>query len=251
MKQPCEIIRDLLPLYHDGVCSEQSAQAVEEHLPECPPCTDALEAIRAEVRAPPLDTAEAISTGEAMRALARRWRRSKILMGVTWAAVTAAVLVSGFIMHDVLFVQARISIPASQVEVAYLYRDRDDGYLHFRLRIKDGRGENSSFWGGMGGNANENGDYTPQYITAYRPLIVLNPKPGALTCSAGWGVRDFDAQRIYYGTPEDHILLWEPGMEVPKLTLREAKELYGDLIMWEWIDIEEFEEFMRTEAPDE
>ena len=31
----CEIVRDLLPLYADGLCSEESRRAVEEHLKSC------------------------------------------------------------------------------------------------------------------------------------------------------------------------------------------------------------------------
>lgn len=38
MKYPCNLIQDLLPLYHDGVCSEESAKIVEEHLSECTTC---------------------------------------------------------------------------------------------------------------------------------------------------------------------------------------------------------------------
>lgn len=34
MNKQCEIIRDLLPLYMDGACSESSAQMIEEHLSE-------------------------------------------------------------------------------------------------------------------------------------------------------------------------------------------------------------------------
>lgn len=40
MKYPCNVIRDLLPLFHDGVCSEESAQMVQEHLAECADCRD-------------------------------------------------------------------------------------------------------------------------------------------------------------------------------------------------------------------
>ena len=43
MKYQCEMIRDLLPLYHDGVCSESSRQAVEAHLAECSECCGYLE----------------------------------------------------------------------------------------------------------------------------------------------------------------------------------------------------------------
>ena len=37
------MIRDLLPLYKDQACSKASAEAVEEHLAECPDCTGLLE----------------------------------------------------------------------------------------------------------------------------------------------------------------------------------------------------------------
>ncbi|MGN0448325.1 MAG: zf-HC2 domain-containing protein [Acutalibacteraceae bacterium] len=38
MKYPCEMIQDLLPLYLDGVCSEESKKAVSQHLKECTGC---------------------------------------------------------------------------------------------------------------------------------------------------------------------------------------------------------------------
>ena len=38
MSKQCEIIRDILPLYVDGVCSEASAQMVKEHLTTCADC---------------------------------------------------------------------------------------------------------------------------------------------------------------------------------------------------------------------
>ena len=45
-----EIVMDLLPLYHDGVCSDASRAAVEEHLSTCEVCRTAL----AEMDAPGL-----------------------------------------------------------------------------------------------------------------------------------------------------------------------------------------------------
>jgi len=46
MKVPCDIITDLLPLYHDGVCNESSKKLVEEHLAECNTCGAMLEEMR-------------------------------------------------------------------------------------------------------------------------------------------------------------------------------------------------------------
>ena len=60
MKYPCNIIQDLLPLYHDNVCSEESRRAVQEHLSECEACRDYLAALdRPDTAfAPPEETSE-------------------------------------------------------------------------------------------------------------------------------------------------------------------------------------------------
>jgi len=38
MKMDCNIIKDLLPLYHDEVCSRESKKAVEDHMKDCESC---------------------------------------------------------------------------------------------------------------------------------------------------------------------------------------------------------------------
>ena len=53
------VIKDLLPLYADCCCSEESAAIVREHLSECPVCAAALAAMRApagEAGPPPAGT---------------------------------------------------------------------------------------------------------------------------------------------------------------------------------------------------
>lgn len=46
MSYPCGIIRDLLPLYLDEVCNEESREAVEGHLIECEACKKYYEAMK-------------------------------------------------------------------------------------------------------------------------------------------------------------------------------------------------------------
>lgn len=46
MKTDCNIIRDLLPLYADDVCSKESRALVDEHLQECPDCLEELVNLR-------------------------------------------------------------------------------------------------------------------------------------------------------------------------------------------------------------
>lgn len=40
MKYPCSIIQDLLPLYVDEICSEESKKIVEDHLSQCSICKE-------------------------------------------------------------------------------------------------------------------------------------------------------------------------------------------------------------------
>jgi hypothetical protein len=52
MSKECKIIEDLLPLYHDGVCSKESRQMVEEHLLQCEDCQKRLSQIDGEIVSP-------------------------------------------------------------------------------------------------------------------------------------------------------------------------------------------------------
>ena len=38
VKMNCNIIKDLLPLYVDSCCCEESAKAIEEHIKNCEEC---------------------------------------------------------------------------------------------------------------------------------------------------------------------------------------------------------------------
>lgn len=49
MNIPCEMIRDLMPLYIDGVCGEATIRAVEKHLAECQACREYYESMKATV----------------------------------------------------------------------------------------------------------------------------------------------------------------------------------------------------------
>ena len=60
-KIPCEIIRDLLPLYKDDICSEKSRNAIEEHIKECESCRTYLKKMEGEI---PVETDKIEGTDE-------------------------------------------------------------------------------------------------------------------------------------------------------------------------------------------
>ena len=68
----CEVIRDLLPLYHDGVCSEESKKLVEEHLASCEGCREELIGMDAVLPEPMAD-----SEAETLRAMGSAWGKVK------------------------------------------------------------------------------------------------------------------------------------------------------------------------------
>ncbi len=85
-KLPCEVIRDLLPLYDDDAASPASCRLVEEHLAGCPGCRQELEQLRRPL-AIPADTDTSL-----LRRLRRRQRRSALLWGLAFVAVLFAVV---------------------------------------------------------------------------------------------------------------------------------------------------------------
>ncbi|MBQ3492456.1 MAG: zf-HC2 domain-containing protein [Oscillospiraceae bacterium] len=52
MKLSCKVIEDILPMYYDGVCSEESTALVEEHLKACPHCSHILSELRSDIATP-------------------------------------------------------------------------------------------------------------------------------------------------------------------------------------------------------
>ena len=50
----CDIIRDLLPLYCDGLCSEASKQEIEAHVAQCQECHACLAEMKEEAPVPSL-----------------------------------------------------------------------------------------------------------------------------------------------------------------------------------------------------
>ena len=98
MKLKCEVIQDLLPLYHDQVCSRETKELVEEHLLTCPTCREYLQSMDEELKLG--DPAEAIKP---LRDMSKRIKRMKTLafsFGLLVAAVVIFILWAGFAKYS-------------------------------------------------------------------------------------------------------------------------------------------------------
>ena len=89
MKLDCAIIEDLLPLYHEGMLSEQSKQAVDEHIKDCPSCSKELKQLR---ESPALPQSPALPLNNFSKSIKKRRLLAVLLAGMLLLAAASAVV---------------------------------------------------------------------------------------------------------------------------------------------------------------
>lgn len=210
-----DIIFDLLPLYHDGVCSQASRAAVEEHLKNCETCREAL----AEIDAPlPEAERKAADDAAAVKRISKEWKRGwwkAWVKGAALAVLVCVVLFGGwYLLTRVNFVPVHID----DIEITELSRLRDGRVVfHMRMDDKDVRWVNYEY----------DDDAGELHIVPLRPLVASRKTDmglwdkGYITALAEhnkWVTKydkGIETTKIYLGRGEDAVLLWEEGMDLP------------------------------------
>ncbi len=90
MKLSCEIIKDLLPLYHDGVCSDESKTVVEEHLAGCEDCKAELQSMNGALTVD--NTEHNLKEAEAVKKLSKEWKKGMLKSLLKGILITAAIV---------------------------------------------------------------------------------------------------------------------------------------------------------------
>lgn len=106
MKVSCEIIKDLLPLYHDEVCSNDSMAMIEEHLIGCDNCKAELQAMDEALLINKKD--ENLKEAEAVKKLSRRWKKGMLKSLLKGVLITLLVIVA-IVLVLYLFMDIRVS----------------------------------------------------------------------------------------------------------------------------------------------
>lgn len=73
MKLSCKVIEDMLPMYYDCVCSNESATLVEEHLKECPNCCRVLSDLHCTIDIP----VKTVDDLKPLEGIQKKWKKSK------------------------------------------------------------------------------------------------------------------------------------------------------------------------------
>ena len=233
MKMNCDVIRDLLPLYADEVCSEASKTIVEEHLCSCESCGKELSFMRSGELAA---IAEEMDTAKAAE---KAWKKNKLVT----AERVILTMVLLFVLGGVLFYpDMPMPVFEKDVRVSNVCQ-LQDGTVYFEWEMTDG-----TIAAGRGRMIREkDGAYyfVPlravieahmRYWISVDPTVLerqlydyefVNPKET-------WS--DYDQTvfeemtAIYVGWGRDAILVWEKGMELPPASAEielEYAELMG------------------------
>ena len=112
---PCEVVKDLLPLYHDGVVSSDTGIMIGAHLDHCEKCRTELDSIcngdKIEKGIIEYNKKPSIS---AFRNGVSAIKRKGTIRGVLITALAVAVLLSGFIF---LRTNSVIKVPVDQLKI--------------------------------------------------------------------------------------------------------------------------------------
>jgi len=95
MKVSCDVVKDLLPLYHDNVCSIDSCRLIEEHIDKCEECKNELEAYDIEIKG--LNNMDKL---EPLRGISKKWKRDKKTSFLKGMAIISSV---GSILSIILY----------------------------------------------------------------------------------------------------------------------------------------------------
>lgn len=102
----CNVVRDLLPLYADGLTSPESNQLIEDHTETCPECRRFLESLRMPMEAPPPED----DCDRLIKALRRRIRRRQIITVSICVLIPLAILLGWYIHKEIHFSSYQIKI---------------------------------------------------------------------------------------------------------------------------------------------
>ena len=117
---PCAVVRDLLPIYVEGLTEPETNAAVEAHLKTCPACTARLAAMRAPEPPPEAETAKEV---DYLKKVKRR----------SWKRVVLAVLVTVLVLMGALAAKLFLLGSAAGPESMVFYVEQSDETLSLRI----------------------------------------------------------------------------------------------------------------------
>ena len=124
MKNECSYVRDILPLYYEGMVSEETAEFVKSHLASCEECRKCFDEMQSESGIDRIQSKQATDQAEPIKKFKRKQRKKKILI------ITAAVLFTAVVL---LFVPQILPASISYGESELYTREEQKEAVDFIL----------------------------------------------------------------------------------------------------------------------
>ncbi|MDE5699643.1 MAG: zf-HC2 domain-containing protein [Lachnospiraceae bacterium] len=212
-KVSCSIIQDLLPLYCDNVCSADSRKMIEEHLQECAVCSGMFRQLGSGLQANTQEIVEDKGKKAVLEKMSRKWKRSllktalkALLIGIV---STTIVLMLIYGVYYTAFVEQRDMVAPEQVIVdVYRNPEMSEQQITIKMHLTDG------YCGGtMDASVDEEGN---MYISVLRTVVKeVLPDSGDEVMIYGFNQAQKDYKAVYYGSPDNCVLIWQPGDMIP------------------------------------
>lgn len=222
MKISCKIIEDILPLYADEVCSDESRALVDEHVAECENCRKKLGAM-SDTACDKADIRPLKNVGRWLEKL----RLKALIKGVINGVLFMAIVIFGYFFLTEMTI---MNVPADRVTVSDVCM-LSDGNIAFHMYIDDQYDLHA-----VGADIDKDGN---MYITPKRAIIenrrISGFDMGLFNSYYGVEIHEFDPEAsrdtnpyldffftagvkpnaVYLRLRGDDILIWEKGMELP------------------------------------
>lgn len=88
----CTIIQDILPLYIDGVVSQDTKEMVDQHLQHCEKCQKEYETMKRNLYIPAENNAPIIQK------INKKWRKKKVIISFASIFATAIILLGAYLL---------------------------------------------------------------------------------------------------------------------------------------------------------
>ncbi len=151
MKYSCNLIQDLLTLYHDGVCSEESNKIIENHLEECSTCKDCYNSLcdADKIVATPQNVELEMKKAASFRSINKKIRRRQILVVILAFAIFATISFSivGLLKNSEQVISYNNNIAVSMVDESLIGRLQGNqaNYLKIKQVEVENNGQESKY----------------------------------------------------------------------------------------------------------
>lgn len=123
----CDVVCDLIPLYHDGVVSETTRRTIKEHLENCADCRKEYETICTDI---PMEPKE-MTTKRKFADMMKKVRRKRFFVSAIAVVLICVIVIGGYFLQ--LQVPA-VNVSGNDITVHSAYRyETDEGYKLFVL----------------------------------------------------------------------------------------------------------------------